>query len=127
MAWFKVDDKLHTHPKWLSASPQAKALWTSAGSWSAAHRTDGHVPEFVIGALGGRPRDAQELADRGLWLVNDTGWIFHDWEEHQPLRDDLEAIDEKRGTAGKRGNHLRWHKRRGVVKPDCPYCEEEAE
>ena len=43
MTWFKVDDKLHAHPKWWALSPNAKALWTTAGSWASSYKTDGLI------------------------------------------------------------------------------------
>ena len=36
MSWFKVDDRLHAHPKWLALPKGARALWITAGSWSSA-------------------------------------------------------------------------------------------
>lgn len=88
MPWFKVDDGLHSHPKWIAASPHARALWVTAGSWCAAHLTDGHVPKHMLTLFGARPKDAAELVRLGLWVEADDdpegGWRFHDWGEYQP-------------------------------------------
>lgn len=91
MPWFKVDDQLHTHPKWLAASPAAKALWVTAGSWCATHLTDGLVPRHVLPILGGSPRVAAELVDVQLWHVEGDGWRFHAWLEFQPSAEQVEA------------------------------------
>lgn len=124
MPWFKVDDHLYSHPKWVGASPAAKALWVTAGSWCAAQLTDGHVPRHMLPVVGGRPRVAQELVDTGLWIENGTGWYFHDWFEYQPAKADTEAVREKESKYGKRGNHLRWHVSKGIKNPECPFCQE---
>ena len=88
MPWFKVDDSLHSHPKWIAASPHARALWVTAGSWCAAHLTDGHVPKHMLTLFGARPKDAAELVRLGLWVEADDepegGWRFHDWDQYQP-------------------------------------------
>lgn len=91
MTWFKVDDGLHSHPKWLAASPHARALWVSAGSWAAAHLTDGHVPRHALPLLGGRLKDATELVRLGLWESVGDGWAFHDWATFQPSAESVEA------------------------------------
>lgn len=89
MAWFKVDDGLYSHPKWLGLSKGARSLWVTAGSWSAAQLTDGKVPESVLPILGGNAREATELASAGLWRPISTGWRFHDWDDYQPTRRDV--------------------------------------
>ena len=37
MAWFRVDDHLYSHPKWLALPKGSRALWVTAGSWCAGH------------------------------------------------------------------------------------------
>lgn len=123
MPWFKVDDQLYSHPKWVGASDAAKALWTTAGSWSASQLTDGEIPRHMLAMLGGRPKAAQELVDVGLWLEKNDGWVFHDWLVMQPSRADIQAARENESMAGQRGNHKRWHVAKGIKNPDCPYCQ----
>lgn len=108
MTWFKVDDKLHAHPKWWSLSPNAKALWTTAGSWSSSYKTDGVVltaqlailaPQ--VGLTAGKMRQAAtELVDAGLWVLHDGGgWQFHNWTDFNPPRATLDkeaAIEKER-------------------------------
>ena len=86
MAWFKVDDHLYSHPKWLSLPKSARALWVTAGAWSAGQLLDGHIPAAVLPMLDGTRREAQALVDAGLWEVNCDGWVFHDWDEFQPTK-----------------------------------------
>lgn len=101
MTWFKVDDGLHSHPKWLAASPRARALWTTAGSWCADNLTDGYVSETALRHSGGTLKDAAELVEVGLWeVVTDgpqTGWLFHEWaaDGRQPTRAKVLAARKK--------------------------------
>lgn len=91
MAWFKVDDKLHSHPKRHRAGLRAMGLWVVAGSWCGDQLTDGLVPRDMLTALGGKPADAKALVDAGLWETDAQGWRFHDWGGQNPSRDDVEA------------------------------------
>lgn len=108
MTWFKVDDGLHSHPKWLAASPAARALWVTAGSWCAAHLTDGMVPRHVIATLVAKPRDAAELVRLGLWKEVENGWEFHGWGEYQPT---AESVLTERAAARERQRKARSSRR----------------
>lgn len=90
MSWFKVDDKLHSHPKRHRAGLRAMGLWVAAGSWSSDQLTDGHVPAHMLPILGGKPSDAKALVDAGLWIATPTGWQFHDWDQMNPVRSQVE-------------------------------------
>ena len=83
MAWFKVDDKLHSHPKVLGVPLRSMGLWVLAGAWSADQLTDGFIPRAVLPTLQAKPSDARDLVTSGLWLEVDGGWQFHDWLEFQ--------------------------------------------
>lgn len=91
MTWFKVDDKLHSHPKRHRAGLRAMGLWVVAGSWCGDQLTDGFIPCDMLPALGGKPADVQALIDAGLWEVAQGGWKFHEWERQNPERVDVEA------------------------------------
>jgi hypothetical protein len=103
MTWFKVDDGLHSHPKWLAASPAARALWVTAGSWCAAQLTDGHVPRNILYLFGSRPGQAAELVRVGLWEENGDGWTFHDWPTYQPTATEVRQERERKASAGRLG------------------------
>jgi hypothetical protein len=91
MTWFKVDDKLSAHPKAKAAGNRAMGLWVMAGSWSSAYLTDGFVPvEFVKDHRYGL-RDAETLVEVGLWHPVDGGWLFHEWDQSNPTRAQVEA------------------------------------
>jgi hypothetical protein len=110
MPWFKIDDKLHDHPKVRRAGKAAMGVWVLAGSWSADNLQDGFVPQSVLGRWG-TPRDAQRLCECGLWSpatkYGEPGWQFHEWETYQPTRAKVEA---KRRATARRVE--RWRERR---------------
>jgi hypothetical protein len=66
MPWFKIDDKAHSHPKFLRAGNAALGLWLRCGSYSAQHITEGHVPAVVAQLYGSAPQ-AAKLVRAGLW------------------------------------------------------------
>ena len=103
MPWFKVDDGFHGHPKVLDLSVAAVGVWALAGSWCAKYLTDGHVTHKALGRLGGTLDHATELVDAGLWIESDGGYQFKDWEDYQPLKDDVEA---EREAARERVNNI---------------------
>lgn len=82
MTWFKVDDGFWAHPKVGAASNEAIALWVKAGCYTVKYKLHGHIPEFVLRLLGTRDA-ADELVERGLWVVTDDGWKFHQWRRWQ--------------------------------------------
>lgn len=90
MTWFKVDDSLDYHPKALAAGNAALGLWVRAGSWAARQLTDGFVPEGVATSLGTR-KQADQLVAAGLWHKVLGGYVFHEWTERQPTRDEVET------------------------------------
>lgn len=96
MTWFKVDDGFADHPKVIALQQRrgwkgALALWTLAGSWSARHLTEGHVPAAVLRRLGASKAEANALVAVGLWEIVDGGYRFHQWMERNPSKASIEA------------------------------------
>lgn len=119
MTWTKIDDRFHDHPKVQRAwhtCPSSIGLHVFAMSHSAAHLTDGHVsPEFVmtcIPGVAGRKRAVAALVDAGLWEVDGPGWQIHDYLDHNPSREQVQAErdqrSEARAGAGRKGARTRW-------------------
>lgn len=81
MTWFKVDDRLWSHPKWLATPPAARGLWVTAGSWSAHQEQDGRVPYATLRILGHSLGHARALVHSGLWREIEGGFEFHGWAE----------------------------------------------
>lgn len=104
MTWFKVDDGFWSHPKTLTLSHRAVALWTRAGSYCGKHLTDGYVAANVLPLLQAEPSDADELVRNGLWRACDGGWAFHDWIEYQDTKD---AIQRRREAWKERARRRR--------------------
>jgi hypothetical protein len=125
MAWFKVDDKLWGHPKWVAASPGARALWVTAGSWCSDQLTDGAIPAHVLGILGARQGNARELVEIGLWETTAKGWQFCDWSDYQPSREHVMAEREaarQRQAKAREAARLKRMSRdsHGVTSPEVP-------
>lgn len=124
--WFKVDDRLAHHPKVMRAGNQAMGLWVRAGSWSAAHLTDGFIPADLLATFGAKRAHAEALVKADLWLAEPEGYRFRDWLQYQPSAHDVKLSQEAESQGGSFGNHKRWHKKRGVVDPECRFCKEDA-
>ncbi|KDN86721.1 hypothetical protein [Kitasatospora cheerisanensis] len=102
MPWFKIDDKAHSHPKWLRAGNAAVGLFVRAGSYSAQHLTEGIVPGAVA-QLYGTATQAAKLVKVGLWHTSDHDcprcpqprggdYVIHDFFENN--RNTTKAQDE---------------------------------
>lgn len=102
MTWFKVDDGLAFHTKTLEAGNAAMGLWVRAGAASARELTDGFVPTRLARQLG-TPAEARRLVAAGLWLEVDGGYQFHEWEQANPTRAEVEDRRSKRAEAGRLG------------------------
>lgn len=124
MAWAKIDDKLHGHPKSEQAGLEAIGLWTLALSYCAAYLTDGLVTRDRVLRLAGERGLA--LADRlvaaGLWeAIPEGGWQFHDWANYQPTKASVEADRAKKAQAGRAGGLARgfkWTPSEGEDQPE---------
>ena len=112
MAWFKVDDRLWAHPKWMHLPDSARALWVTAGSYCAQYETDGYINSATIPQLGSRKAAAERLVKAQLWNKVEGGYQFHDWDEFQPTKAQLDA--ERRATK-ERVQRWRDRKRNGVT------------
>ena len=93
--WFKVDDKLHDHPKvqrLLEDADETNALaamglWALSGSWSGDQMSDGILSAYVLKRWHTGWRElAVLLVEVGLWeLVTVDGrpcHQFHDWTDY---------------------------------------------
>jgi hypothetical protein len=142
MAWIESHDDLATHPKTRRA---ARTLGISIPTmmghlhllwhWCLKYADDGDLSGY----------DSADIADAMMWegdpdelveaLVNcgpgdrfgflehadGAALVVHDWLDYAGKL--IEKREEAR-EAGARGNHERWHVRRGIIDPDCPFCQE---
>lgn len=116
MTWFKVDDSMWSHPKVLSIPKRrrfaAMGAWLAAGLWSAAHLTDGVVPDAVLDELGVPTSARDDLVRVSLWSRRSPGVSFVNWDEYQPTREQVEA---KRRSAAERVTRWRENRRSEAV------------
>jgi hypothetical protein len=91
MPYFRVDDQLAFHPKAIAAGNAALGLWVRAGSWCAAHVTQGALPTHMVRTLGAQRRDAEKLVSVGLWTRTEDGYEFKDWADYQWTKEQVEA------------------------------------
>lgn len=111
MAWAKLDDRFHAHPKVRRAwrNRTAVGLHAMALSWVAQYEEDGRVSvEWVEDQL---PEEAERasavsaLVDAGLWEPNGSGWLIHDYLEYNPSKEQAaakRAADAARKREGRR-------------------------
>lgn len=128
MPWFRVDDNLAFHHKVVAAGNPAIGLWARAGALCAQQLTDGFVPDHMIPALG-TVAQARKLVQVGLWTRMEGGYAFHEWEERQPRKADVEAeraaakermrlAREKKRKAAQEANTQATGARSGSVRPN---------
>ena len=110
MVWFRVDDNLGFHHKVIAAGNPAMGLWVRAGSVCASQLTDGFVADHMIASLG-TTAQAKRLVEVGLWDRVKGGYTFHEWDERQPRREDVEA---ERAAAKERMRLAREKKRKAA-------------
>jgi hypothetical protein len=102
MGYLNVDDQLAFHRKTVAAGNAAMGLWVRAGSWASGQQTDGFIPEDIAKALG-KPREVAALLNAGLWERAITGYVMHDYDDHNITAEQHRALSEKRAAAGRKG------------------------
>ena len=121
MAWARLDDGFHDHPKVLALLERgtdglaAIGMWTVTRTWTARHNTafiGERTASKVTGASLVRTRKlAALLLDVGLFdrtTDEKLGWNLHDADDYS-----RDALSAKRSEAGKKGAESRWSAERG--------------
>lgn len=121
-------------------SDTAFRLAVTSVFWAATNSTDGVVPAEDLGLVCARVRAperfAAECVRRGAWHdarhdcgsehcpapVDVDGWVIHDYWREQPTSADAEACETAKSQGGRRGNHERWHVKKGIRKAGCEFC-----
>jgi hypothetical protein len=95
VAWFKVDDGLHSSRKVLQIPRRqrwaAEGLWVHAGSWASDNLTDGHIPDYIIVEWAPPKSAVEALVNVGLWDRTHDGFEFRNWSEYQPSKAEVDA------------------------------------
>jgi hypothetical protein len=102
--WFKVDDKLHDHPKVQrlledtdeTLALAAMGLWVLAGSWSGDQMADGRITPYVMRRWHSDwPKFAALLVVAGLWELVEVDeremHLFHDWSVYNDTKEKILA------------------------------------
>lgn len=121
MAWFKIDDGFHNHPKIYAVGNAAAGLFVRCGSYCGQHLTDGLVPKAVAQGYG-TSAEIRKLLDVGLLVEKGGDYAIPDYLEFNPSKSDVDAMRAEKGRGGQRGNHERWHVKRGITDPECEFC-----
>lgn len=119
--YIKLHDGLPDHPKIDGLSDKAFRLLISTWCWCSRHLTDGVIPNATW-TKRGTAKTRQELVTAGLILQENGHVVAHDYLEHQRSSEQVAEVRAAKRRAGTLGNHNRWHKSRGVIDMDCPYC-----
>ena len=112
MAWARLDDGFHDHPKVDGLSLAAVGLYTLCLTWAHRHRrtaaVQGHITEARVRKLAGRQADtlAAELVTAGLWETHTDpdGFLIHDFADYLPKQRDPAELRE----AGRKGAASKW-------------------
>lgn len=102
MAWFKLDDGFHHHPKVHKAGNAAVGLWVRCGTYSSHYLTDGYVDNGIAHDLGTQ-REIDRLIDTGMWVCNGSGFIIPDYLDYNPSAEQIQSerdLDRERKRAG---------------------------
>jgi len=85
-----IDYLLRSSTKWKALTPAQRGLLVELWMWIDEQGTDGHIPDFMVKEFGIKKADLEALSTpatpgKAAWLDrNGTGWIAHDWLEHNP-------------------------------------------
>lgn len=134
LPWFRMDSLFASHDKILALLAdtsakrwQAAFSWASAMGWSAYHGTDGRIPATALTFVHGTKATAELLVKYGLWEPVTAGYQIRNYDKRQQLAWVGETIRQGKSEAGQLGNHERWHVKRKLTDPDCPYCRADQE
>jgi hypothetical protein len=122
--YIRLHDGMPDHPKVVGLSNAAFRLYVESLCWCSRHLTDGVIPMPALKRLGGwSPAALKEIIAATLYENgNGSGWIIHDYTEHQRTADDVATMKEAKRLAGVTGNHERWHVARHLRDPACELC-----
>lgn len=119
MAWVRIDDQLHSHPKIVEAGNVAVGAWIRMLAWTAAHLTDGRLSMSVALMMANGDQSIPErLCTVGL--LDDLGGgdlEIHDYLDWNPTADHVRAEREKSLLRVKRHRAKKRGGRNGGVTP----------
>ena len=126
--WVKIDDAMPHHPKLVAAGPQAFALDVAGICYASRYDTGGFIADraltAILPSLSQPKRHARDLCEMGRWVRNEErgGYDIHDYDDYQFTKEERADMAQSKTNKSIFANHKRWHERRGVASPGCPYC-----
>lgn len=108
MAWLRVDDRVRTHPKIVTAGHAAAWFWFCGICYCREHLTDGFIPDGMLASLAPGVTNGKTLAAKlvsvVLWHQVEGGYQVHDFLDWNPARAEVltkRAVDLERKKGGK--------------------------
>jgi len=105
MAWFRLEDSFHPHPKVLKAGNAAVGLWVRCGTWSSEYLTDGLIPDEIVQGMG-RTREVDAAITARLWVAAEGGLLMPDYLDFNPAGSEVKQR-RKRDAERKREERAR--------------------
>lgn len=107
MAWGRLDDKFHSHPKVIRAGNTASGAFARLISWSSDHKTDGHVPAAVaLMYAEGEAAVLAKLVDVGLFDPVGDGYRLHNFAKWNPTAGQIAERREQESNARRAAGQL---------------------
>lgn len=111
MTWVKLEDGMPEHPKVVELNVHAKWALVEMWCYCARHQTDGHIGVQAAKRIA-KPSVIADLVTAGLVHQNGSGWVMHDWLDHN-----MSAADyaDKKNAEAERLRTYRERKKTGDV------------
>jgi hypothetical protein len=142
MAWARLDDGFHSHPKVMDAGNEAAGVFVRALTYCSHFGTDGFVPLSWAGSIAD-PKALKRVTEARLWrtvdagdrlsvvdqdgdeieiVVPSPGFYIDDFLEFNPaaakVKRDRDELRRVRSEAGRKGAEKRWGTRPADSKTD---------
>lgn len=104
MTYIRLDDDHPTNPKVADLTDSAYRRWVYLISACSRHLTDGRVSDGLFRDIVPAKKIRDELVDGGFVYRNGTGWVVHDYLEHQRSKAEIRAATNAARTAAR----IRW-------------------
>jgi hypothetical protein len=113
VTWLRLDDQIHRHEKIAPLSDRAWRLHVTAMLECCARLTDGKIARDMPVTWPAAPRGKAlsktiaELESKGLWELNDYGWMVHDFLDWNPSAEQVRETRKVRASAGQKGGKVK--------------------
>lgn len=126
-SWIRLHVGVPRNRKVRPLTDAAFRLYIELLCWAKEEGTDGLIENGTVPTFGRPPRVWGELTSRGLLADAGGGDLaIHDFLEWQETAEESTRKRQNKQAAqslnGAKGNHDRWHTKRGVVSDSCPFC-----